>query len=170
MGKKAHLFVQESLPELQKMLVKRKSLKEEKRVRCLMAVQSAKFETRQELADNLGIHIRTLERWLNSYKSGGIGEMLTDKPKNKQSKIISQEIHLGLEKRVNDPHNPFLGYWDAQDWVKKEYGVEIKYQRIREYLIQHFQTKTKSPRKSHIKKDKQAEEAFLKTPKHVRTA
>jgi len=169
MGKKAYLFVQESLPELQKMLVKRKSLKEEKRVRSLIAVQSAKFETRQELADNLSIHIRTLERWLNSYKSGGIGEMLTDKPKNKQSKIISQEIHLGLEKRVNDPHNPFLGYWDAQDWVKKEYGVEIKYQRIREYLIQHFLTKTKSPRKSHIKKDKQAEEAFLKTPKHVRT-
>ena len=170
MGKKAHLFVQESLSELQKMLVKRKSLKEEKKVRCLMAVKSAKFETRQELADNLGVHIRTLERWLNSYKSGGIGEMLTDKPKNKQSKLISQEIHLGLEKRVNDPYNPFLGYWDAQDWVKKEYGVEIKYQRIREYLIQHFQTKTKSPRKSHIKKDKQAEEAFLKTPKRVRTA
>lgn len=86
-----------------------------------------------------------------------------------ESKIISQEIHLGLEKRANDPHNPFLGYWDAQDWVKKEYGVEIKYQRIREYLIQHFLTKTKSPQKSHIKKDKQAEEAFLKTPKHVRT-
>jgi transposase len=60
------------------------------------------------------------------------------------------------------------GLSNAQDWVKKEFGVEIKYQRIREYLIQHFRTKTKSPRKSHIKKDKQAEEAFLKTPKHVR--
>lgn len=168
MGKKSQFNVQESLAELQKMLSKCNSLKEEKRVRCLMAIKSAKFETRKELADNFGIHIRTLERWLNSYKSGGISEMLTDKPKNKQSKIITQEIHLGLEKRVNDPHNPFLGYWDAQDWVKKEFGVEIKYQRIREYLIQHFRTKTKSPRKSHIKKDKQAEEAFLKTPKHVR--
>lgn len=168
MGKKSQFNVQESLAELQKMLSKCNSLKEEKRVRCLMAIKSAKFETRKELADNFGIHIRTLERWLNSYKSGGISEMLTDKPKNKQSKIITQEIHLGLEKRVNDPQNPFLGYWDAQDWVKKEFGVEIKYQRIREYLIQHFRTKTKSPRKSHIKKDKQAEEAFLKTPKHVR--
>lgn len=169
MGKKSQFNVQESLAELQKMLSKCNSLKEEKRVRCLMAIKSAKFETRKELADNFGIHIRTLERWLNSYKSGGISEMLTDKPKNKQSKIITQEIRLGLEKRVNDPQNPFLGYWDAQDWVKKEFGVEIKYQRIREYLIQHFRTKTKSPRKSHIKKDKQAEEAFLKTPKHVRT-
>jgi hypothetical protein len=81
MGKKAHLILEESLPELQKMLVISKSLKEEKRVRCLMAIKSAKFETRKELAGNLGIHIRTLERWLNSYKSGGISEMLTDKLK-----------------------------------------------------------------------------------------
>jgi len=90
--------------------------------------------------------------------------MLLDKPKNKRSKIITTEIHQGLEQRAKDPQNPFRGYWDAQNWVKREYGVEIKYQRIREYLIKHFKTKTKSPRKSHIKKDKQAEEAFLKTP------
>lgn len=167
MGEKAHLDIKESLPELQKILGNRKSMKEEKRVRCLMAIKSAKFETRQELAVYVGIHIRTLERWINSYKSGGIAEMLSDKPKDKQSKIITQEMHLGLEKRANDPHNPFLGYWDAQNWVKQEYGVEVKYQRIREYLIQHFRTKTKSPRKSHVKKDKQAEEAFLKTPGHV---
>lgn len=168
MGKKAHLDITESIPELQKILVKQQSLKGEKRVRCLIEIKSAKFGTRQELANYLGIHIRTLERWLNSYKSGGILEMLSDKPKNKQSKIITPEIHQGLERRVNDPQDPFRGYWDAQNWVTQEYGIEIKYQRVREYLIQHFKTKTKSPRKSHIKKDKQAEEAFLKTPKHVR--
>jgi len=164
MGKKAQLDIQESIPELQKILAKRKSLQEEKRIKSLIAIKSGKFGTRQELADYLGIHIRTLERWLNSYNSGGILKMLLDKPKNKQSKIITIEIHQGLEQRVKDPQNPFRGYWDAQNWVKREYGIEIKYQRIREYLIQHFKTKTKSPRKSHIKKDKQAEEAFLKTP------
>jgi len=164
MGKKAHFDIQESMPELRKLLAKRKSLQEEKRIKCLIAIKSGKFGTRQELADYSGIHIRTLERWINNYKSGGIFEMLSDKPKNKQSKIITKEIHQGLEQKVNDSHNPFRGYWDAQNWVKQEYGLEIKYQRIREYLIQHFHTKTKSPRKSHIKKDKQAEEAFLKTP------
>jgi hypothetical protein len=65
---------------------------------------------------------------------------------------------------VNDSHNPFLGYWDAQQWVVEQYGVEVKYQRIREYLIQHFSTKLKVLRKSHYKKDDDAEKAFLKTP------
>lgn len=167
MGKKAQLNIKESMSELQKMLGKQRTFNGQKRVRCLIEIQSASFSTRQKLADYLCVHKRTLERWVNNYKSGGIIEMLSDKPKTKQSKIITPVIHKGLEQKVNDPHNPFLGYWDAQNWVQQEYGIEIKYQRVREYMIQHFKTKIKSPRKSHIKKDKQAEEAFLKTTKHV---
>jgi transposase len=164
MGKKAELDITESLSELKKLLVKQKTLKGEKRITCLIDIKSKKFEKRQKVSDSLGVHIRTLERWLNEYKSGGVLQLLYDKPKNKQSKIITPEIHKAVAQRVNDPHNPFLGYWDAQNWVNQKYGVDIKYQRIREYLIQHFKTKLKTPRKSHYKKDEQAEQAFLKTP------
>jgi len=164
MGKKAYLDIIESLPELKKLLSKQKKLKDEKRIKCLIDIKSKKFERRQEVSDSLGVHIRTLERWVNAYKSGGVLQMLHNKPKDKQSKIITPEIHKAIEQRVNDSHNPFLGYWDAQSWVNQEYGVDIKYQRIREYLIQHFKTKLKTPRKSHYKKDEQAEKAFLKTP------
>jgi len=164
MGKKATINISESVLELKKLLLKQKTLKTEKRVKSLIAIKSEQFETRQAISDYLGVHIRTLERWLNNYKSGGIINMLSDKPKNKASKIITSEIHQGLSQRVNDAHNPFLGYWDAQNWVKEHYNVDVKYQRIREYLIQHFKTKLKTPRKSHYKKDEHAEKAFLKTP------
>mgnify|MGYP000017610326 FL=1 len=163
MGKKAILDIKESNLELKKLLVKQQTLKGEKRLKSLLAIKSGKFETRQALADSLGIHIRTLERWLVNYRAGGVDMMLTDKPKNKTSKIITPEIHKALSQRVHDPKNPFLGYWDAQDWVKQEFGIDVKYQRIREYLIQHFKTKPKTPRKSHYKKDVEAEKAFLKT-------
>ena len=168
MGKKAILDIKESDSELKKLLLKQKTLKGEKRLKSLLAIKSGKFETRQELADFLGIHIRTLERWLVNYNAGGVEMMLTDKPKNKSSKIITPQIHNGLSQRVHDPNNPFLGYWDAQNWVEQEYGVVVKYQRIREYLIQHFKTEPKTPRKSHYKKDVEAEKAFLKTPKYAR--
>lgn len=164
MGKKVQLQIGESIDYLKKLLVKQKTLKGEKRIKCLLNLKSGKFDTRQELADYLGVHIRTLERWVTNYRGGGVEEMLLDKPKNKQSKIITAAIHEGLKQRVNDSHNPFLGYWDAQNWVQQEFGVEVKYQRIREYLIQHFKTKLKTPRKSHYKKDEEAETAFLKTP------
>lgn len=163
MGKKAEIDISESVEVLKKLLQKQNTLKGEKRIKCLLALKAKTFETRQSLADYLGIHIRTLERWLSNYKSSGIQEMLQDKPKNKQSKIITPAIHRALEQKVNDSHNPFLGYWDAQNWVQQEFGIDVKYQRIREYLIQHFKTKLKTPRKSHYKKDEEAEKAFLKT-------
>jgi transposase len=83
--------------------------------------------------------------------------------KIKSLKLLLQKSILGLSQRVNDPTNTFLGYWDAQQWVNETYGIDIKYQRIREYLKQHFKTKLKSPRKSHYKKNVEAEKAFLKT-------
>jgi transposase len=52
----------------------------------------------------------------------------------------------------------------------EQYGVEVNYHRIREYLIKHFKTKVKRPRKSHIQKDPQAEEAFFKTTQHLQGA
>ena len=39
------------------------------------------------------------------------------------------------------PTTPFLAIGMPKNWVRQEYGVDIKYQRIREYLIQHFKTK-----------------------------
>lgn len=163
MGRQSKLEIRESLIELKKALSKQKVLKLERRVKCLICIRTNKFDNRQDLADYLGVDKRTMERWLKNYSSGGISAMLAIEPKNKGSKIITQEIHKGLERRVKDSKNPFLGYWDAQQWVNDEFGVEVKYQRIREYLIQHFGTKLKTPRKSHYKKDVEAEEAFLKT-------
>jgi hypothetical protein len=94
----------------------------------------------------------------------GMDGLLIDEPKNLKSRIITPAIHDGLKERVNSSTNPFLGYWDAKDWVLSTYGVAVQYHLIRHYLIQHFKTKLKSPRKSHYKKDEEAEKAFLKTP------
>jgi transposase len=163
MGKIASLDISESLIELKELVSKQTTLKGEKRVKALIYIKTKKFKTRQEVSASIGVHIRTLERWVETYKLFGIDQMISDKLKNKQSKIITSEIHLGLSQRVNDPLNPFLGYWDAQIWVNETYGIDIKYQRIREYLKQHFKTKLKSPRKSHYKKNVEAEKAFLKT-------
>ncbi len=77
---------------------------------------------------------------------------------------MTPEIHKALEQRLNSSDNGFLGYWDARQWINQNHGVNIKYHWLRKYLVTHFKTKLKSPRKSHYKKDVGAEKAFLKTP------
>ena len=156
--------IKESPSELKTLRKKQTLYRIEKRIIWLIELQKGKFKTREELASYLGINLRTQERWVLRYISGGIAELLTDKPKNIKSRVITAEIHKGLSKRVNSSDEPFLGYWDAVQWVKSEYNVDVQYQNLRRYLIQHFKTKLKTPRKSHYKKDDKAVDAFLKTP------
>ena len=155
--------IKESASELISLRKKQTSYRIEKRIIWLLELQKNTFPTRESLATFLGINLRTQERWINRYIGGGIEELLTDKPKNVVSRIITPAIHKGLSKRVNSSEEPFLGYWEAVQWVKNIYDVDVQYHNLRRHLIKHFKTKLKTPRKSHYKKDDKAVAAFLKT-------
>lgn len=163
MARESKFKIKEDLSELKQLLKKQSTLTGEKRIKCLIYTKECRFPTRPELANYLGVHKRTIERWLKKYSENGTAFLIKNQPKAKGSQRITADIHIGLANRVMNNDNPFLGYWDAQDWVKKEYGVDINYHTLRHYLIKHFGTKPKAPRKSHIKKDELAMKAFLKT-------
>lgn len=163
------MIIKESVKELRNRLSRQSTLRGEKRIKCLLYIKENKFRTRQELSSYLGVHIRTMERWLRTYESEGIETMVVNKPKPRKSQFITKDIHNELKDRVNTSNNPFLGYWDAQKWLKDEFGLEIKYHTLRQYMITHFKTKLKVPRKSHVNKDDQATEAFFKTAPHIRS-
>lgn len=163
MAKPRKFTIKESVLELKTLRKKQSNFKYEKRLIWLQSTISKRFKTRKQLAYYLGISSKTSERWSLKYIENGIEGLLSDKPKILRSRIITPEIHKALEAKVNSSTDPFLGYWDAQHWVNHTYGIEVKYHLLRHYLIQHFKTKLKSPRKSHYKKDVAAQEAFLKT-------
>ncbi|OEK07404.1 hypothetical protein A8C32_18395 [Flavivirga aquatica] len=75
---------------------------------------------------------------------------------------ITEEVHDGLSERLNDQEQGFLSYVQAVQWVKETYGIEYKYNTLRDYMIDFFGTKIKQPRKSHIKKSQEAVTDFLK--------
>mgnify|MGYP003979586255 CR=1 FL=1 len=158
------ILLKESRSELVSLRKKQTLYRVEKRIIWLLELQKDKFKTRKALATYLDISLRTQERWISRYLEGGIDGLLIDKPKKINSRIITPEIHQGLSERVHSSEQPFLGYWDAVQWVKNEYNTDVKYHNLRRYLIQHFKTKLKVPRKSHYKKDDKAVDAFLKTP------
>lgn len=161
MGKTATTDIVQSIEELNEIRLRQTKLPYEKRVIALMRILSNLDSTRQDLANYLGVHIRTLERWVNSYNSGGIDELLSVKPRRQGSDIITPEMHQGLEDQVNNPRKGFLGYWHAKEWIEQTYNVQVNYHTVRHYLMTHFKTKIKSPRKSHVNK-KEGSEALFK--------
>jgi len=163
MGKQSKIIIKETIEELQILLKKEKNIRNVKRLNCLLFIKESKFLTRQELSDYLGHHLRTIERWLNRYQSGGIQGLFYPESRNSAPTAIPIEVQKGLAEQVADCDKGFASYVQAQQWISDTYSVDIEYNTVRQHLIKYHRTKIKSPRKSHIKKDEQAVEAFLKT-------
>lgn len=164
MGRKAnHLDIHEDEATLKKRLSKCTKLQEEKKVRMLIHFKGREAPDQPSLIKELNICERTLQRWKKEYAADGLDSFLSPQTRNKPSRLISESLHKALREKTNDPHDPFLGYWHAVEWVEQEHGVALKYEHLRSYLIKHFGTKVKRGRRSHIKKDADAEKAFLKS-------
>lgn len=155
MPKKVEIKITQSIEELKKLLSKESNIKSRQRLNALIETKRQSQKSRLELAQYLGIGKRTLETWLNIYKHEGLDGIVKVKPRRKGSSIINEEIHEALQQRVESKEAPFLGYWDAHQWVKEKFGIQISYYWLRRYLIDRFGTKVKSTRKSHINKDGQ---------------
>jgi transposase len=163
MPKQAIIEIKEDLDYLKNLRKKEKNHRLKTRIQSLILTKEKKFKRRVDLANHLGIGIASLDRWTRVYTESGLESMLTISNGGARRNCIPQEVHEGLAEKVYDSNAPFLGYWDAVDWVRQEYGLNLKYNTLRTYLIRHFNTKLKSPRKSHYKKDEQAIQAFKKT-------
>ena len=167
MALKTEIFVKEDVDFLKKRLSLSSNLKIEKRIKCLLLLKTEKHVYRQDLAKDLMITPRTLERWINKYNQGGLDKLLSFERTKKVSSQITPKIHQALEKRLFDSQNCFLSYKDALDWLNVTYDLQMKYGWFREYLKKHFQTKLKVPRKSHVKKNEQEVISFKKTTSHI---
>ena len=129
----------------------------------MIYTKEGKYRTQTILDTHIGIDYSSLKRWLKQYNEEGLESYLRIKSGGNKASSISKEIHKKLSDKLNDSAAPLKGYWDEQQWVRDDFGLEIKYNTLRTYLIRHFKTKIKAPRKSHYKKEDQAIEAFFKT-------
>jgi len=138
MGRRSIISIKESLKDLKEKYKKEPNQKLKLRLKCLIYTKESKFKTQTILATHLGIDYSSLKRWFKQYKEEGLDSYLSIKSGGNKPSIITAEIHEHLE---------------------------MEYNTVRTYLIRHFKTKIKQPRKSHYKKDEQAIEAFFKTSK-----
>ena len=80
--------------------------------------------------------------------------------------IISKELHLEIQSRLNSPKDAFISYIDLIQWITDNYMPQgIKYQTINSYVKRNFGTKLKVARKSHINKKQEDIDTFKKTSK-----
>lgn len=163
MGKRTDIAITENLSDLRIQYTKHKDYRKKLRILSLILTKERKFKTREELSEFLGVNPKTLYAWTKVYKEFGLSEMLIISNGGKRRETVPRHIHENLKSKLNNSADPLLSYTDAVEWVKKEFNIELKYNTLRTYLIRHFGSKLKSPRKSHYKQDYQATKVFKKT-------
>lgn len=119
--------------------------------------------SKRDLSALTGINHNSIVKWRNAYLQGGIAVLLSHGRKGFKPSIFSKQEHSAIKEKLSDAKNGIVGYKELQQWVEQELNKPVKYITLLKYTQRHFGAKIKVARKSHIKKDVQAVEAFKKT-------
>ena len=158
------LHIKESVKEL---LELRKNSTDTINKRMLMLITIKREKNRpiskRDLAKLIGVDPNSITTWKKVYEQQGISGLISDGRIGFKPSVVSAQEHKMIEKKLKDPKNGIRGYTELLDWVKTELTKDMKYITLLKYSKRHFGSKIKVARKSHVKKDEQAVDAFKKT-------
>ena len=158
------ILIKESKEELRRILKKSKPIIIP-RIRMLLEMKKYEKEgvSKRQLAELIGVNHNSIQNWRTIYINGGIELLCSHKKTGFRPSVINKTEHEAIKNKLNDPLNGLRGYKELMKWVEEEFHKEIKYNTLLKYCMRKFGSKSKVARKSHLKKDEKAVEAFKKT-------
>jgi transposase len=115
------------------------------------------------LAEQIGVNHNSIQSWRTMYAQGGLSRLCSHNKKGFRPSVFTKEEHNLIEDKLNDPKNGLRGYTELLEWIERQFSKEIKYNTMLKYCMRNFGSSVKVARKSHVKKDGQAVDAFKKT-------
>jgi transposase len=161
MAKALEIKIKESLSELKQL--QKAHPKKRVRIQMLVLIKEGKHQTKDGLAEALGVSNKSIHIWRSNYLKGGIDLMLEDNRGGYKAAQITPAMSLRIEKRLSNPKEGFKSYVEAQRWINEQFSLKMEYQAVNKFLKRKFDTKLKVARKSHIDKNA-ADEAVFKKP------
>lgn len=114
--------------------------------------------TMEEVAGVVGVHYRTVQRWVNWYRDGGVAEVCARHgggPGQPSWLTAEQESAVAEEAA----RGSFTTAGDVRRWVADQFGVTYRPKGIYG-LLRRLRCRPKVPRPVHVKADLEAQEAW----------
>jgi transposase len=116
----------------------------------LYLLASGQAQTRQDVAQLLGVHRNTIGHWLAIYETGGLEALLDVYVPAGKPVSLPQDVLDALEQALRQPAG-FASYEALRQWVQRTQHREVNYHTLYTIVRTRFQTKLKVARPSHTK-------------------
>ncbi|MBE7383353.1 MAG: helix-turn-helix domain-containing protein [Leptolyngbya sp. SIO1E4] len=140
MARPLKLDIQESQAELKALLGKQKTAQGKERVQALYLLKGEHVDTITDLAERLGRHRVTVQKWLALYRQGGMAALLHHRPPSGRQSSIPTWAVESLKERLTEPQS-FGSYYAVQQWLHESLGVRASYAAV--YRLVHDKLRAK---------------------------
>lgn len=158
-GRKLNVDWQESETELYELYKQEQDAQDRTRLQALWLLR--KGYKQKEVADVVGVHVRTVQRWVAWYREDGVTEILQHRHGGHggpESRLTpAQEQTLKEESR----QGTFRTIGDGVRWVKENFGIDYTYWGMR-WVFERLDLKKKVPRQVAPQASEEQQETWKK--------
>ena len=129
-------------------------------------LKSGSSQSITDVAELVGVHRITVQRWFKQYREGGSSSLLKLSQSTGRPRAMSSEIIAGISTKINADSCEFKSYQEIVRWVEENYQVSVKYQTLHKQVRYRMKAKLKVPRRLSNKKDPAAAIEFKKSYKN----
>lgn len=141
----------EDVETLRQRLQREQDGRKKPRLQMLYLLASGQAQTRQAVAQLLGVHRNTIGHWLAIYARGGLEALRATYVPAGKPISLAPEVLAAIEQALRAPAG-FAFYEALRPWVKQTPHVEVNYHTLYTIVRTRFRAKLKVPRPSHTKK------------------
>lgn len=168
MPKKIDITISESVDYLKKSYSKVTSRLQQDRIKTLLLIAEKKYHFQSDIAKKLGRTEKTVREWLKLYTSSGFSALVEVKSGGNNTRTLSDAVLALVEQHVMNPKTTITSYVELQGLIEEQTNEKVAYGALYSHCRRKFKSKLKVARKSHYKKDPEAELLFKNTEKSAK--
>jgi transposase len=139
-----------------------------KALQMLIIIKQQGSLSKYKLASLLGSGHSSVVNWRRIYLEGGIEALLIENRGGFKKGKITAAAEKELASRLHNPKEGFRSFIEIQQWLAKQFGIEMEYHAVNKYVKRKFGARLKVSRKSHVQKSPAAEAVFKKPVGKIR--
>lgn len=167
MPKKINLHITEDSTTLKKLYHSSTTALRKDRLKMLYYIKNKSYSYRNALALKLGRRPTTIGIWIKLYEQEGLSGIINIKSGGNNTKIISSKAISYISDKLSTPITNITSYVELQFLIEEELDEKIPYAALYTHCRRKHKSKLKVSRKSHYKKDPEAELLFKNSRRAV---